>query len=117
MHDVGARICADELDLHGFDVRFLGADVPTECLVSFAERTHPSLVALSVTLPDYLPAAHVAVEALQARTKVPIAVGGRALDELGNRTGWDDVVIFGADAMELLNAARVALGVPTSAPG
>ncbi|MGZ5958476.1 MAG: cobalamin B12-binding domain-containing protein, partial [Myxococcaceae bacterium] len=42
MHDVGARICADVLDLHGFDVRFLGADVPTDCLISFAERTQPS---------------------------------------------------------------------------
>jgi len=115
MHDVGARICADVLDLHGFDVRFLGADVPTECLISFAERTHPSLIALSVTLPAYLPAAHAAVEALQARTKIPIAVGGRALDEPGNRTGWDGVVIFGADAMELLKAARVALGVPDGA--
>ena len=117
MHDVGARICADVLDLHGFDVRFLGADVPTDCLISFAERTHPSLVALSVTLPTHLGTAHGAVEALRAKTKMPIAVGGRALDTPGAREGWEGVTIFGADAIELLNAARNRLGVPAGGPG
>ncbi|MGZ3445561.1 MAG: cobalamin B12-binding domain-containing protein [Myxococcaceae bacterium] len=117
MHDVGARICADVLDLHGFDVRFLGADVPTDCLISFAERTQPSLVALSVTLPTHLGTAHGAVEALRARTKMPIAVGGRALDNPGAREGWEGVTIFGADAIELLNAARSKLGVPAGGPG
>ena len=117
LHDVGARICADVLDLHGFEVRFLGANVPTDCLVSFAERTHPSLVALSVTLPTHLPAAHTAVEAVRGRTTVPIAVGGRALDGPGTREGWKGVVIFGADAIELLTAARKTLGVPAGGPG
>lgn len=117
LHDVGARICADVLDLHGFDVRFLGANVPTDCLISFVEHTHPSLVALSVTLPTYLPTAHAALEALRARTTVPIAVGGRALDEPGAREGWDGVAIFGADAMELLKAARSTLNIVADGPG
>ncbi len=112
LHDVGARICADVLDLHGFDVRFLGANVPTDCLLGFVERTRPSLVALSVTLPTHLPSAHAAVDALRARSSVPIAVGGRALDLPGARAGWEGVSIFGADAMELLRAARSTLGVP-----
>ncbi len=112
LHDVGARICADVLDLHGFEVRFLGANVPTDCLLSFVEHTHPSLVALSVTLPEHLPAAHAAVEALRARSRVPIAVGGRALDLPGTREGWEGVSIVGADALELLQAARARLGVP-----
>lgn len=112
LHDVGARICADVLDLHGFEVRFLGANVPTDCLLSFVEHTHPSLVALSVTLPEHLPAAHAAVEALRARSRVPIAVGGRALDLPGAREGWEGVSIVGADAIELLQAARAQLGVP-----
>ena len=111
LHDVGARICADVLDLHGFDVRFLGANVPTECLISFAEHTHPSLVALSVTLRTHLPTARAAVAALRARSPVPIAIGGRALDLPGARGGWEGVSIFGADALELLQAARATLGV------
>jgi methanogenic corrinoid protein MtbC1 len=111
LHDVGARICADVLDLHGFDVRFLGANVPTDCLISFVERTRPSLVALSVTVPIHLPTAHAAVEALRAKTDAPLAVGGRALDVPGARAGWEGVAIFGADAMDLLRAAREKLGV------
>ena len=112
LHDVGARICADVLDLHGFDVRFLGANVPTDCLLGFVERTRPDLVALSVTLPTHLPATHAAVDALHARSRVPLAVGGRALDLPGAREGWSGVAIFGGDALELLRAARSALGVP-----
>ena len=112
LHDVGARICADVLDLHGFDVRFLGANVPTDALVGFVERTRPSLVALSVTMPALLPAAHGAVDLLRASTQVPLAVGGRALDLPGARAEWEGVTVFGADAMELLRAARSTLGVP-----
>ena len=111
LHDVGARICADVLDLHGFGVRFLGANVPTDCLISFVEHTRPDLVALSVTMPVHLPAAHAAIDALRARTAVPLAVGGRALDLPGAREGWKGVTIFGADALELLRAARETLGV------
>ena len=98
LHDVGARICADVLDLHGFEVRFLGANVPTDCLLGFVERTRPDMVALSVTMPTHLPAARGAVDALRARTTVALAVGGRALDLPGAREGWGGVPIFGADA-------------------
>lgn len=111
LHDVGARICADVLDLHGFDVRFLGANVPTEGLISFVEHTRPHLVALSVTLPTHLPTARAALETLRGRTKAPLAVGGRALDLPGAREGWAETAIFGADALDLLKASRTALGV------
>jgi len=118
LHDVGARICADVLDLHGFAVRFLGANVPTDCLLGFVERTRPDLVALSVTLPVHLPSARAVVEALRGRLTVPLAVGGRALDAPGAREAWQDVAIFGGDALELLRSARNILGVPeaTSRP-
>jgi MerR family transcriptional regulator, light-induced transcriptional regulator len=112
LHDVGARICADVLDLHGFDVRFLGANVPTDCLLSFVEHTRPHLVALSVTLPTHLLAARAALETLRGKTKAPLAVGGRALDLPGAREGWGEAAIFGADAIDLLKAARAALGIP-----
>ncbi|HZJ54676.1 MAG TPA: cobalamin-dependent protein [Myxococcaceae bacterium] len=112
LHDMGARICADVLDLHGFDVRFLGANVPTDCLLGFVERTRPDLVALSVTMPIHLPATHAAVDLLRTRTRVPLAIGGRALDLPGARAGWEGVAIFGADALELLRAVRTTLGVP-----
>ena len=111
LHDVGARICADVLDLHGFDVRFLGANVPTDCLLSFVQHTRPDLVAVSVTLPTHLPATRSALESLRAMTKAPLAVGGRALDLPGAREGWGGAAIFGADAIDLLKAARTALGV------
>jgi len=112
LHDVGARICADVLDLHGFDVRFLGANVPTDCLLSFVEHTRPHLVALSVTLPGHISPARTALAALRARTLVPLAVGGRALDLPGAREGWGGATVFGADALDFLKAARTALAVP-----
>lgn len=111
LHDVGARICADVLELHGFAVRFLGANVPTDCLVGFVERTRPDLVALSVTLPIHLPAVRAAVAALRGRSTTPLAVGGCALDLPGGCDGFEGVAIFGGDALELLRSARSLLGV------
>ena len=111
LHDLGARICADVLELHGFAVRFLGANVPTDCLLPFVERTRPDLVALSVTLPTHLSAARSAVEVLRARSETPLAVGGQALQEHGAAEGWTGVAIVGADALELLRSVRTTLGI------
>ena len=43
LHDFPARLVADELDVAGFDVRFLGASVPLDALLSFIAREDPDL--------------------------------------------------------------------------
>lgn len=117
LHDMGPRIAADFLEASGFDVRFLGASVPTQSLVLMAEKESPSLVALSASLTFNLPALRAAVAALRKRfgALLPIAVGGHAVawspgieEELG-------LPSFGTDAPALVRTARRLLGLPAEA--
>ncbi len=85
-HELPARFVADELELAGFDVSFLGASVPSDTLIDFVRETKPALIGLSVTMSFHLPSARRAIVALRAVTPVPIMVGGHAL-------GWSPDVL------------------------
>ena len=82
LHDMGARIVADHFEIRGYDVRFLGANVPVEGLVKMAFQERPDVVALSAAMTKNLVAAKEAVGALCALNQggLSIAVGGRAFE-------------------------------------
>ena len=65
-HDLPARLAADHLDLAGFEVRFLGANVPMESLLRTLSAHHPDLLALSCTMTFHLPSLRRTVEAVRA---------------------------------------------------
>ncbi len=83
-HDFPARLVADALDLAGFDVRFLGADVPCHSLVQAACAGRPDLIALSVTMSFNLAGLRSAIEALRASAAadVPIVIGGHGCQSM-----------------------------------
>ena len=93
-HDLPARLVADYLDHAGFTVRYLGASVPTEHLLSMLTAEPPDLLALSVTMSFHLGALRTAVRAVrEALPALPIVAGGHAFgwspgltDELGVTT-------------------------------
>jgi methanogenic corrinoid protein MtbC1 len=72
---------SDLLETDGWDVMFLGANLPTGDLVRFASQIEPHLVCISVTVPTNLLAARDMVEALREKVTPPprIMVGGQAL--------------------------------------
>jgi methanogenic corrinoid protein MtbC1 len=49
-HSVGARIAADFFQASGWEVRFLGADVPSQDFVRFVRSVQPELVGISATV-------------------------------------------------------------------
>jgi methanogenic corrinoid protein MtbC1 len=107
-HDIGARMVADFLEMGGFEVRFMGANVPTRTLVALIDDQPPALLALSATTPSRPEEIRRVVAAVRDVTKetVSIAVGGQLF---GGRPGlWQDlgVDILGADPPELVAAAR-----------
>jgi len=112
-HDFPARLVADALDLAGFDVRYLGANVPTDSLLAAVKRERPDLLALSATMTFNVPALRRTVERvrLEAGTSLPLAVGGGActwMAGLPHALGADATA---RDARELVEAARRLLGV------
>ncbi|MFE5301343.1 B12-binding domain-containing protein [Streptomyces sp. NPDC056632] len=76
-HALPARLLAEVLRGRGFDVDYLGAQVPTSHLIAHLHQTGTDVVALSSSLPVRLPSAHAAITAVQA-VGLPVLVGGAA---------------------------------------
>lgn len=112
-HDLGARVTADFLEMAGFEVRYLGADVPNDDLVKIVAERKPDLLALSVTMAENLPAAQDAVDRVCRATSgsVRIAIGGYALEATGDALP-PGVTFTCADAAALVGRASDVLGVP-----
>lgn len=107
LHDFPARIVADELDVAGFDVRFLGASVPVESLVSFIAREDPDLLVLSATMAFHADNVRAAVEQVRRLAPgLPIAVGGQVCDQVESLAAELDVELSGCDVSELVGGAR-----------
>lgn len=112
-HELPARLVADALDLAGFDVRYLGANVPTDTLVPMIARHAPHLVALSITMSFHAGALREAVNRIRERygTAIPIAVGGHALEWGGGLAANLAIEVTATSATELVAAAKARLGV------
>ncbi|MBN8230441.1 cobalamin-dependent protein [Corallococcus macrosporus] len=112
LHEVGARMASDFLEMAGFDVRFLGANVPADHLARMVRETPPNLLALSVTMPFHMPQVREAVRKVrEVSPSLPIAVGGLAFD-------WGPVLeeelavtFFGKSVRELVSTTCRTLGV------
>lgn len=112
-HAFPAQLVADRLDLEGFLVRFLGADVPTGGLLGMISELQPDLLALSCAMPFHLPALRDAVQRVRALPgpRLPILIGGNALAHSdGDREAYD-VDGIGHSAVEMISLARKVLGL------
>ncbi|GAA4822822.1 cobalamin-dependent protein [Actinomycetospora corticicola] len=81
-HALPARLLAEVLARHGWDVTFLGSSVPAAQLAVHLHETGPDVVAVSSSLPSRLPAARRVVEACRA-SGIPILAGGPAFGPEG----------------------------------
>lgn len=112
-HDLGARMAADFLEMEGFEVRYLGANVPTESLLAMVTQKRPDLVGLSVTAVMHLPAFRNVVGVLRAKCgpKLPILAGGSAFAGDGEQNLPEGVVAGVGNAPEMVRIARRLVGI------
>lgn len=110
-HDMGARMGADFLEMAGFDVRFLGADVPTRSLLEMIEVEQPDVLGLSVALSFNVPSLERTVAAVRSAygTGLPILVGGHVAAWLPELRDKLEVQAVGMDAGKLVVGARELL--------
>ncbi len=100
-HTVGLRMVADALELAGWDVQYLGANVPTAALTQHAAEWHADLVGLSVSFAQQLPVVKDVIARLAGKLGVArpaVIIGGLAInrfDRLADMVGAD---AYGADA-------------------
>jgi len=115
-HQLGANLVADSLEAAGFDVRFLGTNVPEIAILRTVDEERPALVGISVTMPFNLPKAISLVHALQAlRSGAPrILLGGAAFDSAPGLAAELGVVGIGRDVRDAVTLACSA--VPLMVP-
>ncbi|MGE2836218.1 cobalamin B12-binding domain-containing protein [Mycobacterium sp. SMC-4] len=106
-HAMPARLLAETLRLHGWQVDFLGAQVPTPHLVAHINQHGPGVVALSCSIATRLPTAHAAITACQS-AGVPVLVGGAAFGADGRLAKLLGADAWAPDARSA--AARLAQG-------
>ena len=107
LHEFPARLVSDFLELAGFEVRYLGANVPVHDLARMVREDSPDLLALSVTMSFNAPALRSAVERVRAEAPaLPILVGGHALAWEPDLAGRYGVESCGPEPQCVIDAAR-----------
>lgn len=111
-HDFPARLLADALDLAGYEVRFLGADVPADELADALRADPPDVLALSITMPFNADGLRRCVaRAREVTPQLRIAVGGHACEwsaELAREVGAQ---MTARNAREFLGQVDALLGI------
>jgi diguanylate cyclase (GGDEF)-like protein len=112
-HVLGLRMAADVLEGAGFDVRFLGADLPESSLLAWVTEHRPAAVALGVTMPLGAAALGQELQALHDYDpEMHLIVGGHGVPAvLHERAG----VFYASDTVRLLEYVNRA--VKTRPPG
>ena len=81
-HALGLRMAADVLELGGYEVDYLGGDVPLDALMSAVDSRGPDLVGLSNTRASDVSSLEAAVSALrEAFADTPILLGGQGIPD------------------------------------
>ena len=113
LHEMGARIAADFLEMAGFTVHFLGADVPAASLAAMIQRARPDLVVLSAATTFCFPGLRRTIAAAREAggPGLPILVGGGAFAVVDTCDAPEGVVYAGATAEALVAAARAQVGL------
>ncbi len=79
LHQLGARMVADILEMHGWDTHFLGVNTPVTSLIHLLKELHPHLLCLSLSTQMNFPGLLDTIRQVRgACPALPIAVGGQA---------------------------------------
>jgi len=82
LHEMGIRMLSDLFEYYGLDTYYLGAALPEAAILKALEDQHPDLVALSVTMPQYLVDCERIVKSIRHQyPDLKIAVGGQAFNQ------------------------------------
>lgn len=105
-HETGAHIIADFLEMHGWDVYYLGANIPVQDLRKLLLEKRPFLLAVSVTMPYNLAGVSEIVKAAREKpmNNIKIMVGGISFNlepRLFEKVGADGWAANARDAVQL----------------
>jgi methanogenic corrinoid protein MtbC1 len=113
-HVVGLRMVADAFQLGGWQVQYLGANVPSSSLIQQALNWQPDVVALSVSLPPQLKYVRDIVTSLTDKlggARPAVVLGGLAINRFATLAGLVGADGTADDAQAAVLTARRLLGI------
>jgi len=79
LHEIGARMLCDLLEMEGWNTLYLGANVPAAGIVGVLRDSHSNILAISASMTFHIPAVREVINAVRAAApKTKILVGGYA---------------------------------------
>ena len=108
LHHVGALMVSDMLEAHGWQVQFLGSNLPIAAILGTIADAKPHLPGISVTMRFNLHhATRLIAEAKRADSGVRVVVGGAAFRlDAWRETGADNYATDVRSAVALLCAEQ-----------
>ena len=80
-HHLGCDVIETFLTSKGYKVFNMGTSIPSESVLHFIEHNNPDIIMISITLEDNLKAGQRLVKKIKENFKVPVVVGGYALEQ------------------------------------
>jgi methanogenic corrinoid protein MtbC1 len=100
LHQVGARMVADSLEMRGWDAHFLGSNTPLPDLLRYVDDTKPELLAISMSISSSLPRLQQSIPQIRsAQQDLTIAIGGQAFRLIGEDPFADQPKVHVLSAM------------------
>jgi len=118
-HALGMQMVADAFTLAGWDVNFLGANVPIDALVEHTKQWSPDLLGLSASLPEHVRELSIVTDELRrtlGESCPPILLGGQGFDAShvhGEQIGGSH---WASDPQSAVTAGEQACLRPAPAP-
>ena len=112
VHDIGIRLVTTFLIASGFDIVFLGVDIPSSLFVEKAKELKPDLILLSALLTTTMPNQKEVIDSLKEagmRENVKVLVGGAPISQdWADQIGADG---YGENASAAVKVAKKLIGV------
>jgi MerR family transcriptional regulator, light-induced transcriptional regulator len=108
-HAIGLRMVADAFQLAGWDVQYLGANVPTSAIIQQAAEWDVDLVGLSVSFVQQLRVAKEAIAGLAERFGAAgpaVIIGGLAINQFDKLADMVGAKAYSADAQSAVARAN-----------
>jgi len=117
-HQLGSNMVADVLESDGWNVRFLGCQVPPRDVIALVDSIRPTLLGISATMKFSVPKVASLIGDIRALggNEPTILVGGGAFR--GEPGLWREIGAdgYGGDLREALTVARTLAGTSGSFP-
>lgn len=107
LHEIGIRMVADFFEMEGWDTYYMGANMPSDHLVSAIKNYEADVLAVSVTMPLHLEKAGRLIKTIRSDSEIKdlnILVGGypfRIEPGLWQKLGADGSAATAKEAIEL----------------